>query len=285
MRLHRILDNGTVGVQVKSCTGVPHALVTGSSSGIGAAIVGRLAEEGVRVSIHGRDADCVARVAEKLAGAGTAVATVIGDVRNDDDVEAVVKEAQAVHGPINILINNAGRMPTFFPDWETTSNEEWLDLYDVNVLGAVRFVRNVLPRMRESGWGRIVHIGSVSADAPPPGTQISYGASKAALLNFSVGLAKTLSGTGITVNCVSPGFIDTPGLVRIFEEGDPGGSGLGTTWPEVRNNLMSGVRRNLVGRMGDAAEVADLVAFLCSTKAGYISGANYRIDGGTMAGR
>lgn len=264
---------------------VPHALVTGSSSGIGAAIVARLAEERIRVSVHGRDADCVERVVKKVTSAGTEVAAFIGDVRSDSDVEAVVKEAQAVHGPINILINNAGRMPKFFLDWEKTSNEEWLDLYDVNVLGAVRFVRNVLPQMKEGGWGRIVHIGSVSADTPPPGSQIGYGASKAALLNFSVGLARSLEGSGITVNCVSPGLIDTPGLVRIFEEGDLAGSGLGTTWLEVRENLLSGIRRNLVGRMGDAAEVADLVAFLCSTRAGYISGANYRIDGGAMAGR
>lgn len=264
---------------------MPHALVTGSSSGIGAAIASRLGVERIRVSIHGRDSDCVEKVAEKVAGTGTEVAAFLGDVRSDSDVEAVVKEAQAIHGPINILINNAGRMPTFFPDWEKTSNEEWLDLYDINVLGAVRFVRNVLPQMKEGGWGRIVHIGSISADAPPPGSQFSYGASKAALLNFSTGLARTLAGSGITVNCVSPGLINTPGLVRIFEEGDLAGSGLGATWPEVRDNLISGIRRNLVGRMGDAAEVADLVAFLCSTRAGYISGANYRIDGGTVVGR
>lgn len=261
-----------------------HALVTGSSSGIGAAIAARLAEDRIRISVHGRDTDRVERVAEQIASAGAEVAAFIGDVRSDSDVESIVKMAESAHGPINILINNASRMPNFSPDWEKTSNEEWLDLYDSNVLGAVRFVRNVLPQMKEGGWGRIVQIGSISADAPPPGSQISYGATKAALLNFSTGLARALEGSEITVNCVSPGSIDTPGLARVFEEGDLEGSKLGNTWPEVRANLVSGIRRNLAGRMGYSAEVADLVAFLCSTKSGYISGANYRIDGGVIGG-
>ncbi|WP_411142677.1 SDR family NAD(P)-dependent oxidoreductase [Streptomyces sp. x-80] len=265
-------------------TGRRHALVTGSSSGIGAAIATRFAEEGTLVSVHGRNVDRVNEIAEKIASCGAEATALYGDVSSDFEVEAIVRRAQEVHGPVDILINNAGRIPRFFGDWEKTSTEEWLELYDTNVVGAVRFVRNVLPQMRKGGWGRIIHIGSISADVPPPGTQISYGATKAALLNFSVGLAKILSGSGITVNCVSPGTIDTPGLARIFTEGDPGPD-FGKTWPEVRKALISGIRRNYAGRMGGVAEVAELVTFLCSARAGYINGVNYRIDGGTAGGR
>ncbi|MFJ6656350.1 SDR family NAD(P)-dependent oxidoreductase [Streptomyces sp. NPDC091377] len=261
-----------------------HALVTGSSSGIGAAVAERFAEEGVLVSVHGRDADRTHEVAEKIAARGAKVLALVGDVSSDHAVAAMVEEAQAVHGPITILVNNAGRMPRFFPDWEMTSTGEWLDLYDTNVVGAVRFVQKVLPQMRQSGWGRIIQMGSISGDSPPPGSQISYGPTKAALHNFSVGLAKILAGSGITVNCVSPGTIDTPGLARIFAEGDPSFP-LGRTWPEVRETLISGFRKNYAERMGGAAEVAELVAFLCSTKADYINGVNYRIDGGTAGGR
>ncbi|MEV0616566.1 SDR family oxidoreductase [Nonomuraea sp. NPDC050404] len=269
---------------MKTLTGRRHALVTGSSSGIGAAIAMKFAEEGILVSVHGRDVDRTNEVAEKIASHGTEVVALIGDVSSDLEVAAIVERAQEAHGPIDILVNNAGRMPDFFPDWERTSTGEWLELYDTNVIGAVRFVRNVLPQMRQGGWGRIIQIGSISADAPPPGTQISYGATKAALLNFSVGLARMLGGSGITVNCVSPGTIETPGLARIFANGDPGPS-FGNTWPEVRRQLVSGIRKNCAGRMGGVEEVAELVAFLCSTKADYISGVNYRIDGGTINGR
>jgi len=135
--------------------------------------------------------------------------------------------------------------------------------------------------MRASGWGRIVQIGTGEAVNPFPAMP-DYAASKAALLNLTASLAKHLDRTGITVNTVSPGIVVTPG-VREFYRLEAGRRGWGEDWPAIEAGVLTEVLDNPTGRLGRPEEVADLVAFVASPLAGYINGANLRIDGGSTA--
>ena len=135
--------------------------------------------------------------------------------------------------------------------------------------------------MRSAGWGRIVQIGTGEAVNPFP-TMPDYAATKAALLNLTVSLAKHLDRTGITVNTVSPGIIVTPGM-QDFYRLEAARRGWGQDWPAIEAGVLAGILDNPTGRLGRPEEVADLVAFVTSPLAGYINGANLRIDGGSTA--
>jgi 3-oxoacyl-[acyl-carrier protein] reductase len=135
--------------------------------------------------------------------------------------------------------------------------------------------------MRASGWGRIVQIGTGEAVNPFP-VMPDYAASKAALLNLTASLAKHLDRTGITVNTVSPGIVVTPG-VREFYRLEARRRGWGEDWPTIEAGILAEILDNPTGRLGRPEEVADLVAFVASPLAGYINGANLRIDGGSTA--
>ncbi len=253
------------------------ALVTGSSGGIGEAIAKCLAKEGAHVMVQGRKKAELERVVREITAAGGVAHYVTGDLSQDEDAGRVAEETLAAFGRLDILVNNAGAFPK--ETWQSPA-QNWLDLLNVNVVGMVRMIRAFLPQMKALGWGRMIQIASAAAISPSPG-QPAYGASKAAVMNMSLSLAKELSGTGITSNTVSPGPVVTPG-VRVLFEGIAKEKNWGSDWKEIEKRSTAEVLPNLARRFGTPEEVGSLVAFLASPLADYITGANYRIDGGRI---
>lgn len=258
------------------------ALVTGSTSGIGAATAKLLASEGAHVVVHGRNAERAAIVKAEIEAAGGAAALALGDLGKDDSAGDALKAALAAFGGIDILVNNLGHYEPFAPVWTDATPAEWAITYESNVIAAVRAIQAVLPGMKEVGWGRVINIASGAYSLPPPEFP-TYGPSKAALVNLSVSLARAVPLTGITVNTVSPGNVLTEAMKRNLPQiGEAAG------WPEtdisdIEKRFVSEKWPSPVGRMGRTEEIAALIAFLASTHSGYITGANYRIDGGSNA--
>ena len=181
------------------------ALVTGGGRGIGASIARELAAAGARVAVTGRTLKQIEEVAREIHGL-----PLQGDVSRREDVERWVREVHVTHGPIDLLVNNAGLGGEARPTWEIEP-KEWWRVFEVNVLGAFLCCRAVLPRMIERGRGRIVNVASGAAYLPPGGTptNTSYGPSKSALYRFSELLAAEVRGHGIAVFPISPGLVKT----------------------------------------------------------------------------
>jgi 3-oxoacyl-[acyl-carrier protein] reductase len=253
------------------------ALVTGSSSGIGAGIAGLLAAEGCEVIVHGRSRARAEAVAAEIG----AVAVAIGDLASDAGADVVAAAA----GEIDILVNNAGGSDgTAAKPWLEVDEAEWAATYQQNLIAGVRMIRRFLPAMQRRGWGRIIQIASAAATQPIPFGP-DYGAAKAAMINMTVSLAKALGPSGVTANCVSPGIIRTP-AVEQWIEGLRGAMG----WPmkeefaESERRLTEHVVPVPVGRIGRIEEIAHVVCMIASPNAGFLTGANIRVDGGQNQG-
>jgi 3-oxoacyl-[acyl-carrier protein] reductase len=257
------------------------ALVTGSSSGIGAAVARMLAEEGARVLVHGRNRERAEQVARDICAAGVAV----GDLRTEEGCAEVHAEATtALGGNIEILINNAGGSST----GNTTKNpveisaEDYLDNYNANALAAIRLCHLAVPDMIAGQFGRIVNVSSAVA-VQPNNLGADYSAAKAALNNFTVSLAGSLKGVGVTVNTVSPGIIMVDGLLRFgrMKYDSPDAS-----IEEVTQRLAADKVFDLppAGRLGSPEDLAIVICTLASPRSGFVTGANYRVDGGQVRG-
>ncbi len=258
------------------------ALVTGSSSGIGAGIAKVLAAEGAMVVVHGRNRERANQVAAEIGKDGARVQVVIGDLADDAQALAVARGADAAFGGIDILVNNAGGVAGKHPDeWLETSPEAWAATYQTNVISAVRLVRYFVPQMKQRGWGRIIQLASASATQPLPFSLPDYHASKAAIVNFSVGLSKYVGGTGITANTVTPGTVLTPALERTFRDWALKRN-WGDDWAEIERRAVAEMFPNPTGRVGRLEDVANMVAFVASPLAGFVNGANLRVDGGRI---
>ena len=252
------------------------ALVTGSSSGLGAEIARHLAAEGAEVVVHGRDACRAGAVAQEIVDAGGRSAVAVGDLATDDGAEVVANTALA-GGPIDILVNNAG-VYDVSKGWFTTSAKDWADFYNLNVISAVRLVQRLVPGMRERGWGRVIQIGSVTGDLPQP-SQPHYAASNAARANLAVSLARELKHSGVTSNVVVAGAMLVPAVEeRLTEIGRQ--NGWGSTFDEVEHRVVSSLAPNDVGRVGRLHEYASLVAYLAGEDAAFVNGTTLRVDGG-----
>jgi 3-oxoacyl-[acyl-carrier protein] reductase len=254
------------------------ALVTGSSSGIGEGIAKCLAREGAHVMVQGRKKQELQRVVQEIGANGGTAHYVEGDLTNNDDAKRVSAKTLQTFQRLDILVNNAGAFPE--RGWLQGSPQDWLDLFNVNVVAMVRMIQAFLPQMKTLGWGRIIQIASVAGTNPLPGLP-DYGATKAANINMTISLSKDLAGTGITVNTVSPGPIVTTGTRKLFQE-IALEKNWGTKWEEIEKKVTQEMLPNLVGRFGTPEEVGSLVTFLASPTAGFITGANYRIDGGRL---
>ncbi|PZF74125.1 SDR family NAD(P)-dependent oxidoreductase [Taibaiella soli] len=253
------------------------ALVTGSSSGLGEAIVKMLAAEGAAVIVHGRNQERAERVANEINASGGNARTAIGDLTTDEGADAVAAAALQ-GGAIDILVNNAGA--TSHKSWGEASADDWLDIYNNNVVSYVRMIRRIVPQMKLLGWGRLVHIGG-GLGIQPIKEQPHYNATLAARHNMSASLARQLKETGITSNVVSPGAIINPMVEEWLVNAAPK-FGWGTDLEEIKYKAVQDLIPNDTGRFGKPEEIAGAVSYLCSNYADYISGAVIRVDGGTI---
>jgi 3-oxoacyl-[acyl-carrier protein] reductase len=255
------------------------ALVTGSSSGIGEAISRMLAQEGCTVVVHGRNRERAEKVATDIHAAGCA----IGDLSTDDGAAAVHSQARAaLGGNIEILINNAGGSSTGNSSRAPIdiSPEQFVSNYHSNALSSIRLCRHAVPDMVAAKFGRVINISSAVA-VQPNNLGADYSGAKAALNNFSVSLAGSLKGVGVTVNTVSPGIIMVDGMVRWGRQryGDDK-----LTIEEITKRMAADKIFDLppAGRLGSPEDLALVTCMLASPLSGFITGANYRVDGGQV---
>lgn len=240
------------------------ALVTGGSTGIGAAIAKQLAEDGFKVLITGRNESTLTESAAQHDN----IDYIVSDVSKHEDVVKTAEHISNVYKQLDVLVNNAG-VATPIP-FEQVSLEHYDDIFNINVRGLIDMTQASLPLLKESK-GNIINIASIVADDPFAGFTI-YSASKGAVITLTKGLAKELSEFGIRVNAVSPGPIATPLFDKMgLSEEEQTGMG------ESIENMVP------LGRFGTPEEIATAVAFLASEKATYVTGAQYKVDGGIAA--
>ncbi|CAA0103325.1 3-oxoacyl-[acyl-carrier-protein] reductase FabG [Zhongshania aliphaticivorans] len=249
------------------------ALVTGSNRGTGQVIAHTLAREGATVVFHSNEEGEATEVM-----AATSAQVVWGDIASEQGCEQVLDQVSASVGAVDILVNNYGTATA--GKWASSGSDDWLDMYQKNVLSGVRLIQGLSPAMREKGWGRIVQLGTIGSHQPNS-IMPHYYASKGALATMGVSLSKELSHSGITVNTVSPGYIRTAELEAGFRRRAKK-KGWGDDWADIVEKIVETEYPNPSGRIAERQEVADLVAFICSDLAGFINGQNIRIDGGAV---
>ena len=239
------------------------ALVTGGVGGIGTAICKRLATDGhfviANYAIPGSEEKWKqAMSAAKLNGSSSALA--FGDVSDYEAMGEMVRKIEAEHGPIDILVNCAGitRDSTF----RKMTPDQWRAVLSTNLDSVFNVTRHVIDSMMERGWGRIINISSVNAIRGQFG-QTNYAAAKAGILGFTKSLAQEVVKKGVTVNAISPGYVQTEMVMAIRED--------------VRQKIVSEIP---AGRLAMPEEVADAVAFLASENSAYITGTNLSVNGG-----
>jgi 3-oxoacyl-[acyl-carrier protein] reductase len=255
------------------------ALVTGSTSGIGAEIARMLAQEGVKVVVHGRNQDRAQAVIDEIEAKGGQAAAALGDLMTADGAQAVIKAAEQAFGGIDILVNNAGGSDSDNASpWFEASVEEWAASYRQNTLPAVQLTQAFVPGMRERGWGRVIQISSRNAiqayaEFGP------YGAAKAAVNNLTLSLSKALAGTGVTSNGIMPGLIATPLADPWFKElaKQQGSDDLQVGKDFAVKNII----RQTVSRLGHPKDIAFAVCFVASPLSDFMTGTTFRIDGGS----
>jgi 3-oxoacyl-[acyl-carrier protein] reductase len=247
------------------------ALVTGASAGIGAAVVRAFAEHGAAVAFCARNRDGVDALASELAGSSDAVHGFVADMADGESVRDFGDAVEAELGGVDILVNNVGASPS--RNFLYTEDEEWEDLFRLNLMSAVRCTRRFLPGMRERKWGRVVMIGTV-ASKYPNAALVDYAASKAALSATAKALARKYAADGVLVNSVLPGRIRTPMWERAASEI------ASTSDTDVEDVFVERSRDIPVGRFGRPEEIANTVLFLASDMASYLAGASIDVDGG-----
>lgn len=252
------------------------ALVTGSTAGIGFAIALELAREGALVTVNGRSAERVVAAVERIRREvpGADVGGVAADLATADGVEALLRQVPKA----DILVNNLG---IFDPvPFESIPDSEWLRFFEVNVMSGVRLARHYLPRMKGGDWGRIVFISSESG-INPPAEMAHYGMTKAAQLSVSRALAQTTTGTGVTVNAVLPGPTRSEGVADFFAKL---AASQGVGFEEAERRFFAEARpTSILKRFIEPAEVAALVAYVCSPRSAATNGAALRVDGGVVS--
>ncbi|MSQ12265.1 MAG: SDR family oxidoreductase [Dehalococcoidia bacterium] len=249
------------------------AIITGGSEGIGKATALRLAQEGARVAIAARRIDALEDAAEEIGRLTRAeVFAVPTDVTAPDQVSAMVQTVASRWGRVDILVNNAGvSAATAF---EAASDQVWAMDLELKLYAAVRCCREVLPIMRAQRWGRIINVTAVGGKAPGA-RSLPTAASRAAGIALTKALSKELAEYGILVNTVCIGLVKAAQHERQYEllkQQDPG-----LTLDAFYRQMGAAVP---LGRVGEASEAADVIAFLASERAGYVSGTAINIDGG-----
>lgn len=237
------------------------AVITGSSRGLGRAIAEKLGKLGANVVLTGTS-DTVLKTASKLEEMGIKVAAVVGDVRNADDVKAMMAKAVESFGGVDILVNNAGI--TKDKPMAMMSEDDWDTVLDINLKGCFLCTKAAAKLMIKKRYGRIINVSSVAGAYGNPG-QANYSASKGGMLGLTKTAAKELAPRGITCNAVTPGLIESD-MTEILPE-------------DLKRKYLEKIA---LGRFGTPEDVANVVAFLASDEAGYVTGQVIDIDGGLV---
>jgi 3-oxoacyl-[acyl-carrier protein] reductase len=232
------------------------AAVAAASKGLGFGVANALAREGVRVAICGRNEDTITAAAARIGGDAVPV---VADVASTDGARGFVRDAQAALGGIDILVPNAGGPPP--GDFAHTNVDQYLEAFHLNCLGAIAMCYDVVPAMREQGWGRIVAITSIAVRQPIP-TLILSNTARAGLTGFLLTLAREIASDGVTVNSLLPGLHATERVAALHGSGGDPAAGIPA------------------GEIGDPADFGAAAAFLCSAQARYITGTAIQVDGG-----
>lgn len=238
------------------------ALVTGGAKGIGAAITRRLAADGHRIALCGRDEEALKRHAATLSNMGATTLTVVGDLCDSAAPDRIIGEIESQWGAVEILVNNAGITRDGLA--VRMSTEDFNQIIQVNLVSAFALAKRCARGMMKARWGRIINVSSIVAVMGNAG-QANYISSKAGLIGLTKALAVELAPRNITVNAVAPGFITTEMTASLPAE--------------VVQQYLS---RIPLGRFGSVDDVASVVAFLASDDAAYITGQVIRIDGGMV---
>ena len=248
------------------------AIVTGAGRGMGRAVALLIAREGARVAVNSLNPAHAKAVAEEARSYGAEAIDIAGDVAKSEVADRVVQETISRFGRIDILVNNAGISRTTSP-LETISDDDWSEVIDVNLKGVFNFMRAVLPYMKRQKSGKIVNISSSAGRSVSTHAGAHYTASKAGVLGLTRHAAREAAAFNININAVAPGTIDTPMMREhmLREYGD-----------KAEEHIAQEAQQSPLGRVGTAEDEANLVAFLVSDEASFITGATIDINGGEL---
>jgi len=251
------------------------ALVCAASKGLGRASAEALARDGLRVAICARGSEALAATAAAIEAAGGDVLAIEADLRRAADVARVVEATVARFGALDVLVTNTGGPPS--GPFLSLDDQAWTEAIDSLLLSVVRLCRLAIPHMRARGGGRIIHITSISVKQPIEGLVLSN-ALRSAVTSLAKTLSVELAADNILVNCVAPGYTRTD---RVIELADQSAAREGTTRGAIEQRMLS---RIPMGRMGEPKEFGDVVAFLASPAASYVTGVTIPVDGGWTRG-
>jgi 3-oxoacyl-[acyl-carrier protein] reductase len=252
------------------------ALISASSAGLGKATALGFAREGANVVITGRNEQRLQETRKTIIGeTGVEVMAVRMDVTETEDIENLVTNVIEQFGTVHVLVNNAGGPPPGL-FWET-SDEDWLKAFELTLMSSVRLTRSIIPYMRKQKWGRVINITSITAKQPIDQLLLSN-----SLRLGVIGWAKTLSNQlakeGVLINNVCPGWTSTERVVNLTEA-------RANTNDTTQQEEVTAIARDIpMGRLGTPEEFADVVVFLGSERASYLTGTSIQIDGGATAG-
>ncbi len=251
------------------------AVVLAASKGLGKGTAMALAAEGCNLAICSRSKENLENTArEIMEHSGVQVFYKAFDVKDKKAVDSFIKEAAAKFSGIDILVTNAGGPPV--KSFEETTDEEWHEWFDITFMSVSRSIKAVLPYMKEKGWGRIINITSVSVKSPVE-KLIYSNALRLAVVGLAKSLSQELGLFGITVNNIAPGYHLTDGLERIITSKVQSGM----QRQEVLDEWISSMP---IKRIGQPEDLADIITFLASEKAGFITGTTLQVDGGLYKG-
>lgn len=260
-----------LGLAGKACA------VTGASRGIGRAVALRLASEGARVLLVARTEDALREAAAECERAGGATDVLPLDVTQPDAGERILAASTEAFGHLDVLVNNAGTAR--WRPLDEVPEEDWYAAWELNVMAPLRAMRAVIPPMAERGWGRVVNVSS-TAGKRPSAMMPEYSVAKAAELSLSRLFADAYASEGVLVNAVCPGptkselWMDPGGLLDQSREAAGQAS--------REEALAASGSKRPIGRLAEVGEVANAIVFLCSERAGYVAGAAWSVDGGTV---
>jgi NAD(P)-dependent dehydrogenase (short-subunit alcohol dehydrogenase family) len=255
------------------------ALVSGADSGIGWETARILLAEGVTVVITDKDQGPLDEAAARLGADDGRLFAFAADVTSTQSIAALEQNVRQAVGDIDILVQSAG-ITGAQGLFHEIDDAGWTDTIEVDLMGPVRLVSAFLPALRTGGWGRIVFLASEDA-VQPYDDEIPYCAAKAGVLALSKGLSRSYAKEGLLVNAVSPAFIHTPMTDAMMEKR---ADELGTSVDDAIESFLDEERPYMeLKRRGEPAEVANVIAFLCSDLASFVNGSNYRVDSGSVA--